>query len=445
MLLCINAVRHGLASGFLAVGMFALPGALAMYALAIGVSHLQTNLPPAVYALLSGFNAAAVGLIAFAAVKLAERAISDRISRLLVCFGGVMGGMGSALWYYPVLMASAGCATYIWDTSILQNLYVRTRARGHKWRQGRKIRNRRREYDVEALSNSRWSGESERTLLEKPLPEPPAVHEKDAGRCKEDVGMETTTDEKGQGGVVGGKLDAEKVRHEDVDDFDIPSLPWGIGVTILVGFVITFVLVIALRVVIPKSRIFDVFRSLYIAGTITFGGGPVLTPLLRDYIVSPGFVTPRNFLLGFSAFQALPGPGFNFAIYLGTLSIIHTAIPSFLGALITFVAIYTPGLCILVGFMSLWRIINGRKWFHSILRGVNAAAVGLVFAAVYKLWQIGYLTVSVQSGRPLGTDPWCVLVLAVVYTGSAWFGWNPPFSILFGGVAGVVKFAVVNA
>ncbi len=86
-----------------------------MYALSLGVSCIGTTLPAAVYALLSGLNAATVGIIALAAVTLAQKAITDQLSRALVFPGGVGGMLYTALWYFPVLMMGAGCATLVWD------------------------------------------------------------------------------------------------------------------------------------------------------------------------------------------------------------------------------------------------------------------------------------------------------------------------------------------
>ena len=127
-------------------------------------------------------------------------------------------------------------------------------------------------------------------------------------------------------------------------------------------------------------------------------------------------------------------------VYLGALSVS----PSYIGALIAFIAMYTPGLFIVVGFMGLWRKVSEREWFLSVLRGINAAAVGLVFTAVYKLWMIGYLTVDVQGGSPLGNDPWLVLITATAYVGGAWFGVEPPVAILMGGVLGVGRWGVID-
>ena len=86
-----------------------------MYALAIGISHVSNVLPLPVYALLSGLNAATVGVIAFAAVQLATKAITDPLSRLIVVFSACAGMCFNALWYFPVLMVGGGISTVVWD------------------------------------------------------------------------------------------------------------------------------------------------------------------------------------------------------------------------------------------------------------------------------------------------------------------------------------------
>ena len=103
-----------------------------MYALAIGVSHVSNILPLPVYALLSGLNAATVGVIAFSAVQLATKAITDPLSRLIVVFSACAGLCYNALWYYPVLMVAGGISTVVWDLwarEFVRNLKLRWRKR----------------------------------------------------------------------------------------------------------------------------------------------------------------------------------------------------------------------------------------------------------------------------------------------------------------------------
>ena len=193
------------------------------------------------------------------------------------------------------------------------------------------------------------------------------------------------------------------------------------------------------------------FTNLYLAGTIIFGGGPVVIPLLREYIVAEGWVTPRDFLLGLAIIQAFPGPNFNFAVYLGALVLTNSTMPgptaavAFLGALVGLVAIFTPGIWIMTGFMGLWRVLRTKRWMTAVLRGVNAAAVGLVWTAVYKLSSIGLIDAEHSVGASLGLDPWWVAVTAGAFVGGRWFGVNAPLAIIGSGIAGLLWFAAIKA
>lgn len=184
---------------------------------------------------------------------------------------------------------------------------------------------------------------------------------------------------------------------------------------------------------------------MYLAGTIIFGGGPVVIPLLREYVVQPGWVSTRDFLIGLAIIQAFPGPNFNFAVYLGALAILGTPHSTVLGAFISFIGIFMPGITLAVGFQSLWGTLRKKPLVSSMLRGINAAAVGLVFTAVYRLWEIGYLTQEVSSGQSLGRDPWWVVVTALTYAGNAWFRVPAPMAIVSGGILGLCWYGAVGS
>lgn len=99
-----------------------LPGAIGMYALSLGVQNMGETLPKPVYPLLSGLNASTVGIVALAAVQLAEKAIRDKLSRILVIFGACAGLCYNALWYFPVLMVVGGSLTSVWDGWLYQQI-----------------------------------------------------------------------------------------------------------------------------------------------------------------------------------------------------------------------------------------------------------------------------------------------------------------------------------
>lgn len=408
-----------------------------MYGLALGISRVGSTLPMPVYALLSGLNAATVGIIALAAVRLAERAITDRITRALVYLGGTMGMLYTALWYYPVIMVGAGLTTLIWDMRIL-HVAAALLVRCVSWH-GKTAKSTR--HDLEMCHHDAWVDDSCSPTRQLPRPAPL--------RPSPEKGMEVSkyaSSTTSIGGLRGSDPAASPTAKSNLESpGDFPHMSWKLGTCILGLFFVTFITSLTLRAVIQGAPLgFSLFANLYLAGTIIFGGGPVVIPLLREYIVTQGWVSARDFLLGLAIIQAFPGPNFNFAIYLGALATSGTHMHSFAGALIAFVAVHTPGLVIVVGFMGLWRILRSRRWFLAILRGVNAAAVGLVYTAVYKLWQMGFLTAAVQSGSPLGNDAWLVAITATAFVGVAWYKINPPTAILLGGVMGMVQYGIVR-
>jgi chromate transport protein ChrA len=188
----------------------------------------------------------------------------------------------------------------------------------------------------------------------------------------------------------------------------------------------------------------DLFANMYLAGTIIFGGGPVVIPLLRSYVVDPGWVSSRDFLLGLAIIQAFPGPNFNFAVYLGALALQKSQFPTIFGAFLGFVGIFLPGITLAVAVQSFWRVLRRNKWVVDLLRGLNATAVGLVFTAVYRLWEIGYLVPEDSRGTSLANEPWWVVVAAVTYAESAWFKVPPAVAIVIGAVLGLCWYGAVG-
>lgn len=138
----------------------------------------------------------------------------------------------------------------------------------------------------------------------------------------------------------------------------------------------------------PALVLFDLF---YRAGSLVFGGGHVVLPLLQAETVLPGHVGEDAFLAGYGAAQAVPGPLFTFAAYLGTGM---QQLPGWLGGLTALVAIFTPSFLLIAGILPFWNRLSHCKPARSALTGVNAAVVGLLLAALYDpIW-----TGSVQSG-----------------------------------------------
>lgn len=125
----------------------------------------------------------------------------------------------------------------------------------------------------------------------------------------------------------------------------------------------------------------DILDAFYRSGALVFGGGHVVLPLLEAEVVQSGWVTPDAFLTGYGAAQAVPGPLFTFAAYLGALL---PGVNGLAGALLALLAIFVPGFLLLVGVLPFWN--RFRQWgsAQALMRGANAAVVGILGAALYQ-------------------------------------------------------------
>lgn len=133
-----------------------------------------------------------------------------------------------------------------------------------------------------------------------------------------------------------------------------------------------------LQVTSPSLLIFNAF---YQAGALVFGGGHVVLPLLDQAIVQRGWIEPDAFLAGYGAAQAMPGPLFTFAAYLGSL--LHIGPKGFAGATLALIAIFLPGTLLIFGALPLWSQLRVNDKAQAIIKGANASVVGLLAHALY--------------------------------------------------------------
>jgi chromate transporter len=155
------------------------------------------------------------------------------------------------------------------------------------------------------------------------------------------------------------------------------------------------------------------FDAFYRSGALVFGGGHVVLPLLREATVTPGWVSDDTFLAGYGAAQAVPGPLFTFSAYLG--AVMKSPPNGIAGAAISLMAIFLPGILVLLGALPFWETFRRRANAQAIMRGVNAAVVGLLGAALYNpVWTsavktpgdfalalVGFVLLAVWQAPPL--------------------------------------------
>jgi chromate transporter len=140
----------------------------------------------------------------------------------------------------------------------------------------------------------------------------------------------------------------------------------------------------ALGILYPRTvvALADIF---YRSGALVFGGGHVVLPLLRDAMVPFGWINDERFLAGYGLAQALPGPLFTLAAYLGA---VNTYVPSAWSACVAVIFIFLPGLLMTIAALALWGRVSRHGMVRSALTGINAAVVGLLAAALYNpVWK----------------------------------------------------------
>jgi len=177
-----------------------------------------------------------------------------------------------------------------------------------------------------------------------------------------------------------------------------------------------FAILLAVSLAVSPAAPAGVFAEHYRAGALVFGGGHVVLPLLEDGLVGHGLVEKESFLAGYSAAQALPGPLFTFSAFLGATGSPFS--PAWLGGVLALLAIFLPGMLLLLGLLPVWGRVRGSVSARAALTGANAAVLGLLLAALIDpVWPSGIrswvdfgLAVAAFAGlQRFRLPPWVVV------------------------------------
>jgi chromate transporter len=213
------------------------------------------------------------------------------------------------------------------------------------------------------------------------------------------------------GAAVGAVLLRDEASSDDAETLRSPlGRRWGIAAAV------TFAaLLVALPVAaqITERGTIEVVDAFYRTGSLVFGGGHVVLPLIEREVVPPGWITESDFLAGYGAAQAVPGPLFAFSAFLGAS---FEGAPGGLGgAALALIAIYVPSFLLLIAVLPVWTRVRAASRFRAALEGVSAAVVGLLAAALYTpLWTTAILGER-EFGLALGT-----FALLVVWRAPPW-------------------------
>ncbi|MBT6206259.1 MAG: chromate efflux transporter [Rhodospirillaceae bacterium] len=182
--------------------------------------------------------------------------------------------------------------------------------------------------------------------------------------------------------IVGGLAGLALLKADTSAEYE----PLGINVSrplAITSLALFFTALIGLPILVSiyPSHILALVESFYSSGSLVFGGGHVVLPLLQAEVVPTGWVSNDAFLAGYGAAQAVPGPLFTFAAYLG--SVLEPVPNGLLGGLLCLVAIFVPSFLLVIGALPFWDSLRRVKAMQTALLGINAAVAGLLLAALY--------------------------------------------------------------
>jgi len=148
----------------------------------------------------------------------------------------------------------------------------------------------------------------------------------------------------------------------------------------IVLLLVALALLLGLPFVVAQAPVTEMFATFYRAGALVFGGGHVVLPMLQSAVVDTGLVGRDDFLAGYGLAQAVPGPLFTFAAWVGALD---QSLPGWPGAMLALVAVFLPGMLLVCGVLPWWNRLREQSWALAAFAGANAAVVGVLAAAWY--------------------------------------------------------------
>ena len=369
MVVAVGTARAGPLGGLLALLLFLLPAATIMALAGLGMTRfLSAGDRPA---WLDGVQPATVALVAVAAWRLGLVVVNTRLTIGLMLLGAIVAILVRQPWAFPAVLALGGLVTSV--------------ALGDQRREAAG------EAGAEAESEPTAAAASEPSSSSSPSPSPSS-----------------------KPGPGSGPVAADGVPLENL------GISRTAGALLLLLFFGLLAGLIGVRLIFQGTALtgLEVFESFYRTGSLIFGGGQVVLPMLLTEVVDTGWVTEQQFLDGFALMLALPGPMFSFSAYLGAVA---GGVP---GLLLALVGLFLPGVLIIYAVLPFWERVRRYPRVRIALTGVNATAIGLVVGVVFLLWER-----SVQD--PAGA------VIALLAFGAVLFYRVPaPLVIAGAGVAG---------
>ncbi|KAF9430692.1 hypothetical protein BGZ94_004908 [Podila epigama] len=409
-------VRSGFLCAFTAFMLWSTPGFIVMTVVGILIGNINGGIPEWATRLEQGLASAALGLVALAAYRMSTNLATDKLTRVLALISGGVSALYAAPWLLPVLMIAGGLTSFVFDTYWTPFLVKREQERAIKQNEKNLAKDPERGLQEQGTESSATSTQKEGSATNGSIRQRTATeHESSPGQDHVD-----DSDEK--------KNASERVLF---------SYSKKLGLLFFLIFLALLVAAILVRTLIPvqeKTSYGQLVATFYFVGSIIFGGGPVIIPLLKIYTVDSLWMTGDQFLIGLALIQSLPGPNFNFAPFLGAVAAVNAGLNGVLGALLSFVAIFFPGIILKNAIIPYWQFFREKPMVKCIFRGVNACALGLVFSATWLLW--------VQTDAFGGNTGYHAVIASAAFVANGYLDFPAPVVIILGGGMGAIEYAL---
>ncbi|KAF9437885.1 hypothetical protein BGZ76_010762 [Entomortierella beljakovae] len=396
-------IRSGVICALFAFFLWSIPGAVIMTVVGVLIGSVKGELPLWATRVEQGLSSAAIGLVVLAAYRMSTVLATDKLTRILSLLACGVTILYSSPWLLPSIMVAGGITSFIFDAYLIPSF--------NKW-----LIKRKKSSDAASEIDPALEYEDSRSSV------PDIIVESNSEALQRqseslDVNDEQSLDEKDDGQVL----------HVYSRWF---------GLACLAVFIALLVAAILVRTTAHSSdaNYGQLAATFYFVGSIIFGGGNVVVPLLKTYTVDAGWMTNQQFLIGLAVIQALPGPNFNFSCFLGAVAMANVGRSTIPGSIISFVAIYFPGLILKNAIIPFWQFFRERPSVKMVFRGVNSCALGFIFSAAWLLW--------VQTTGVGGNDGYHAIIVGTAFVASGLIGVPIPLVIVLGGAMGAIEYAV---
>ncbi|KAF9926570.1 hypothetical protein FBU30_003857 [Linnemannia zychae] len=436
-------VRSGFLAAVLAFLFWSLPGAIVMTIVGILIGDVSDTIPLWATRLEQGLSAAAVGLVALAGYRMSTNLATDKLTRVLALASGGVSALYNAAWLLPVIMISGGSISWIFYSFVYPFM--------DKWKSKRDQKKGQKDLDLK--KDDLEQGHATSTIQESET----ARSEGNDTQSNEDAPVTVITSadtevEKTPSvhGSIRSRSRADATALDDVkkDPFQEADKPENgrrslytyskkLGFIFFLVFLALLIGSILVRTLVPESTSAaygPLVATFYFTGSIIFGGGPVIIPLLRTYTVNSHWMTDQQFLIGLALIQSLPGPNFNFACFLGAVSMVRANQSGIAGAILGYLAIFFPGLILMSAIIPFWQLVREHKVVKLIFKGVNACALGLVFSATWLLFE--------QTNAFGGSKGYHSVIASAAFVANGYLDFPAPLVIILGGAMGAIEYAV---